>query len=103
LSGDREVRRGTSLECRDGQVLLLDSWLTAMRRWSRRYARIGLRDLVCRPGRISVTNTHIDAVFDHRVADVRIRKAGLDLDPGWIPWLGRVVSFHYQYGECVDG
>jgi hypothetical protein len=34
-------------------------------------------------------------VFDVRRADVRIRKAGLDLDPGWVPWLGRVLSFHY--------
>jgi hypothetical protein len=27
--------------------------------------------------------------------DLRIRWAGLDLDPGWLPWLGRVVSFRY--------
>ena len=103
MAGDLRVRRGTRLECSDGLNLLLDSWLTAVRRWSRRYARIGLRDLACRAGRISVTNTHVDAVFDHRFADVRVRKAGLDLDPGWIPWLGRVVSFHYEYGESVDG
>jgi hypothetical protein len=83
--------------------LLLDSWLTAMRRWCRKYARLGLRELVCRPGRVSITRTHIDAVFDHRHADIRVRKAGLDLDPGWIPWFGRVVSFHYQYGEYFDG
>jgi len=103
MAGDLPVRRGTRLECSNVLDLSLDSWLMAIRRWSRRYARIGLRDLVCRPGRISVTNTHIDAMFDHRLADVRIRKAGLDLDPGWMPWLGRVVSFHYEYGECVDG
>jgi hypothetical protein len=24
-----------------------------------------------------------------------VRRAGLDLDPGWVPWFGRVVGFHY--------
>jgi hypothetical protein len=86
-----------------GAEILLKSWLTAARRWCRLYARLGLHDLVCRPGRVSATRTHIDVIFDHRHADIRVRKAGLDLDPGWIPWLGRVVSFHYLYGEDLDG
>jgi hypothetical protein len=25
-----------------------------------------------------------------------VRLAGLDINPGWLPWLGRVVSFHYD-------
>jgi hypothetical protein len=56
---------------------------------------MGLAELVRRPGRVAATRTHVDLVFDVRRADVRIRKAGLDLDPGWVPWLGRVLSFHY--------
>ena len=24
-----------------------------------------------------------------------IRRVGLDIDPGWVPWLGRIVTFHY--------
>lgn len=103
LARDLPVTRGASIERQSGLDLLLDSWLVAMRRWCRRYARVGLRDLVCRSGRVSATSTHVDAVFDHRQADIRVRKAGLDLDPGWIPWFGRVVSFHYQYGEYADG
>jgi len=33
-----------------------------------------------------------------RMADVRlaVRRAGLDVDPGWLPWLGRVVRLHYD-------
>jgi hypothetical protein len=27
--------------------------------------------------------------------DIEVRRAGLDLDPGWVPWLGRVVTFGY--------
>jgi hypothetical protein len=25
-----------------------------------------------------------------------IRVAGLDLDPGWVPWLGVVIRFAYE-------
>jgi hypothetical protein len=27
--------------------------------------------------------------------DVAVRRAGLDLDPGWVPWLGAAVRFCY--------
>ncbi|WP_088889360.1 hypothetical protein [Leptolyngbya ohadii] len=79
--------------------ILLRSWLTAMRRWCRRYAQMGFRSLICRPGRVISTRTHIDVLFHHNQADLRLRKAGLDLDPGWLPWFGRVVLFHYLNGE----
>jgi hypothetical protein len=71
------------------------AWRTALRRWLRRYAGVGLASLVRRPARIDATATHLDLYFDLPSADVRIRRAGLDLDPGWVSWLGRVVSFHY--------
>ncbi len=79
--------------------LLLRGLLTAVRRWCRRRARIGLHTLVRRPARIAATRTHIDVVLDIQHADLRVRSAGLDVDPGWVPWLGRVVRFHYLYGE----
>jgi hypothetical protein len=28
-------------------------------------------------------------------ADLRVRRRGLDRDPGWVPWYGRIVAFHY--------
>ncbi|MBK7674794.1 MAG: hypothetical protein IPJ27_08475 [Candidatus Accumulibacter sp.] len=45
--------------------------------------------------RVVVTCSHVDVHF--RLADVSlpVRRAGLDVNPGWLPWLGRVVSFHY--------
>lgn len=77
------------------------AWLTACRRWTRRTARLGLADLVHRPALLSATTTHVDVTLDLSHTDLRLRRTGLDLDPGWVPWLGRVVSFHYQAG--VDG
>ena len=70
-------------------------WVAGMRRWCWRYPRIRLRSLVATPGRVSATDTHVDLWFDLRQSDVRVRRAGLDLDPGWVPWLGCVVRFHY--------
>jgi hypothetical protein len=73
----------------------------AVRRWSRAVARqceasgLSLAAVVRRPARLTWTRTHVDVAFDLAAADVTIRLAGLDLDPGWVGWLGRVVSFHY--------
>jgi hypothetical protein len=72
-----------------------DLWLTRCRRLLRRRVRIGLASLVMRPARIAVARTHADVFLRLNGADVRIRRAGLDIDPGWVPWFGRVVTFHY--------
>ncbi|HEX2828589.1 MAG TPA: hypothetical protein VHP37_19705 [Burkholderiales bacterium] len=71
------------------------SWLTACRRCLRRGARIGIATLVARPARLTLTPTHADVAFALGHASMAVRRAGLDLDPGWVPWLGRVVAFHY--------
>lgn len=71
-------------------------WLTACRRFLRRHVRIGLASLVLRPARLAITNTHVDVFFRLNAVDLRIRRAGLDIDPGWVPWFARVVTFHYE-------
>jgi hypothetical protein len=73
----------------------LMAWLTAVRRWCRRNARIGLATLVCRPGSVTVTRTYLDLLFNLVDSDPRVRRMALDVDPGWVPWLGCVVQFHY--------
>lgn len=72
-------------------------WLTACRRWLRLQAGIGVATLVCRPASMDLTATHADMHFRLRDADMRVRRAALDLDPGWVWWYGRVV--HFNYGE----
>jgi hypothetical protein len=71
-------------------------WLTAARRWLRRCAGIGLASLVLRPARLGHTATHLDMHFYVNDVDMRVRRAGLDIDPGWLPWFGRIVAYHYQ-------
>uniref|UniRef100_A0A832A2R6 Uncharacterized protein n=1 Tax=Desulfacinum infernum TaxID=35837 RepID=A0A832A2R6_9BACT len=61
------------------------------------HRRVGLtlRRLVVRPGRLVLSPTHVDVFFALDQADAAIRRWALDVNPGWVPWLGRVVSFHY--------
>ena len=70
-------------------------WLAACRRWLRRVAGIGIASLVVRPAAIEITPTHADMHFLLNDTDLRVRRAGLDNDPGWLEWYGRVVRFHY--------
>ena len=77
------------------EVTLIVAWRTAVRRWCRRYPRIGLRTLVRRHATLHVSRTHIDATFALSDLDVRVRRWALDVDPGWVPWLGRVITFTY--------
>jgi hypothetical protein len=52
-------------------------------------------DFACQPGVLRVTASHLDLDLHTTTIDIRIRRAGLDFDPAWVPWLGRVVRFHY--------
>jgi len=71
------------------------AWIRATRARSRRDTGRSLATITRRSGAIAVTKTHIDVLFRHTEIDVAVRRAGLDIDPGWVPWLGKVVQFHY--------
>lgn len=85
-----------------GSDALLRVWVLAARRWCWRIGHLTLTETVCRPGRVWLTRTDLDVTFPLALADIRIRRIGLDIDPGWVPWmglLGKVVRFHYREGE----
>jgi hypothetical protein len=72
------------------------AWISKTRRWCRTRARIGLHSLIIRRARICTSTAHIDLHFALDQSDLRVRRAGFDVDPGWVPWLGRIVRFHYD-------
>jgi len=76
---------------------LIRIWTLAARRWCWQNARLRLHEIVLRPGRILLTRTDLDVTLSMETVDLRVRRAGLDLDPGWLPWFGRVVRFHYVH------
>jgi hypothetical protein len=74
---------------------LVRIWKLAVRRWCWRLAGLTVREIINRPGRILLNRADLDVTLSLELVDVRIRRVGLDLDPGWLPWFGRVVRFHY--------
>ena len=51
---------------------------------------------LAQPARLCATETQLDLDLETAEVDLAVRLSGLDLDPGWVPWLGRVVRFHYD-------
>jgi hypothetical protein len=51
--------------------------------------------LLLRPGRLHLAAATARLDWPADFADLALRKAGWDLDPGWVPWLGRRIAFRY--------
>lgn len=73
-----------------------DAWMVAVRHWCRMHAKMGLINLICRKGFVMVSRMHIDICFDLNQTDIRLRRQAIDVNPGWVPWLGRIIRFHYR-------
>lgn len=73
----------------------LVAWWRRTRLATLRDARLPLRRLIQRPGEIWSSPQRLDVAFPLRAADLRIRRAGFDIDPGYLPWLDTVIRFHY--------
>ena len=48
-----------------------------------------------RRARLDVSSGWVDVELDLDEVTTEVRRAGLDLDPGYLPWLGVVVRFRY--------
>ncbi|MET0396143.1 MAG: hypothetical protein ABW277_04930 [Longimicrobiaceae bacterium] len=48
-----------------------------------------------RVGLIQATRAHVEVRMELDQASLPVRLAGLDANPGWVPELARVVTFHY--------
>lgn len=55
-----------------------------------------LSRLLCREARISADPGWIDVHFALRDVSVDLRRAAIDLDPGFLPWLGVVLRYRYE-------
>jgi len=49
-----------------------------------------------RPGLVRATRVHLEIDLSLSSVELAIRATGLDIDPGWVPWLGRVIAFGYR-------
>jgi hypothetical protein len=52
--------------------------------------------LVAVAGRFRLDRTHLDVFMPLDSVRIEVRLAALDVNPGWVSWLGRVVTIHYE-------
>jgi hypothetical protein len=52
-----------------------------------------VREVALRRGEVVWEPGWVDVHLRLGDVDVDVRRAGLDLDPGWVPWLGTVMRF----------
>lgn len=57
---------------------------------------IALPALCLRPTRLRIETAWVEAYFPLDSVDTAVRRAALDINPGWLPWLGCVLSFVYE-------
>lgn len=74
----------------------LGAWRVGLDRWLRRRTGCKLADVVLRAGWLGGDETSIVIRFPLAAADIRLRRQAVDFDPGWVPWLGRSVTFLYR-------
>ena len=82
---------------------LADAWVGAAARWLERADEtLTLDAVIRRPAAILRTRTHVDILLNLDDTDIRLRRLALDVNPGFVPWFGRVVTFHYLIGGRRD-
>ena len=79
--------------------LVINSFHLMMGLYLRKSCSMSLRRLVYRPGKVATTNTHVDSVYAADKVDIHLRQTGLDTNPGWVPWLGKIIQHHYEYED----
>lgn len=74
----------------------LHAWRAGLDRWLRRRVRVRLSDLARRRGWLLRAETSLTVRFPVQSADLRLRRMALDVDPGWVAWLGLSVRYHFS-------
>ena len=59
--------------------------------------------LGARPARVVADEARVDVHFRLADADIDVRRRGLDVDPGWLPWLGCVLRWHFGSALAPQG
>jgi len=88
LASRVELAMLPSLSAREALLSLAAAWYGPAGLWQ--------PDLLRLEAQVRFTPTHVDLYAPLGSVRLPVRLAGLDLNPGWLPWLGRVVSFHYE-------
>lgn len=80
----------------DSAEQLVHAWVLAIQWWLAQYTELSLAALICRPGKLWRSETHMVIRFGFDDADIRVRRMGLDTDLSWVPSLEHVIAFEYR-------
>lgn len=102
------ARLGGELQIAPALSFWLECMLPALRVWLSRamgieragYVELA-ESLLLVPGELFVTPTRVDFRAPLEQTRIPVRRAALDLDPGWLPAWGRSIRFHY--GDASGG
>jgi len=83
-----ELSRLPSLPARELLLTLAQHWYGGDGLWHPRLLHVNAV--------IRTSPSHIDMYASLDAVRLSVRLAGLDINPGWLPWLGVVVNFHYD-------
>lgn len=70
-------------------------WRSGLDGWLRRRTRVPLHRLVWKRGEVALAEDALTIRFPLDAADIRLRRRALDVDPGWVDWLGLCVRYRY--------
>lgn len=81
----------------NAEQLALDDLAARLVPWlENRLGPLDLDFVIRRHARIVFEPGWIDVILNQQQVSTEIRRAGLDLDPGYLPWIGCVVRFVYE-------
>jgi hypothetical protein len=88
LAGVEELDLLPALPARNEILDLARRWYGPGDLWNSRLLELDAR--------VHFTPSHVDWYAPVKSIRLAVRLAGLDINPGWLPWLGRVVTFYYR-------
>ncbi len=71
-------------------------WHKGLDGWLRRRAGMPLHRLLRKRGEVELADEALTVRFPLDAADIRLRRRALDVDPGWVDWLGLSVRYRYE-------
>ncbi|MCB9742405.1 MAG: hypothetical protein H6740_07395 [Alphaproteobacteria bacterium] len=78
----------------------LAAWVDAALALGERLLERPAEDWLLGEALLSADATHLELLRPLSAVTLEVRRAALDQDPGWVPWLGRVVSLVYLEEEA---
>ena len=75
---------------------LCDEWNAWLEQFAPDMPAPRLKWICHRPGLLRFEPGWIELVLPLESVDTAIRRLGLDLDPGWLPWLDTVLRIRYE-------